>query len=135
GLLRYEEPGSGKAALGNRSPWSARTTQPNLVNLDTSGAGGEPQSFTEAYEEARIVQMVRRDRSHPSLIMYCIQNELGIDLHEPRIYHMLRRMHEIDPSRVVVLKSGIPPSNQAYMLPWDDTVHHDDGTGFSGWSD
>ena len=135
GLLRYEEPGSGKFALGNRSPYSSRTAQKDVANIDTSGNGGEPQSFAEKYEEQKLLAMVRRDRSHPSLIIYCIQNEIGIDLHEPRIYHLLRAMRAIDPSRIALLKSGIPAANQAYMLPWDETVHHDDGTGFSGWSD
>ena len=44
-------------------------------------------------------------------------------------------MHQADPSRTIVLHSGIEPSNQAYFLPYDDTVHVEDGTGHSGWAD
>jgi hypothetical protein len=67
--------------------------------------------------------------------MYCVQNEMAPDLRNPRVHWLLRRMHEEDPSRPVVLKSGIPPRNQAWMAPYEETIHVDRGDGVSGWRD
>ena len=41
-------------------------------DTDTSGKGqdGDGVEFWEKYEEEKILEMVKRDRSHPSLIMY-----------------------------------------------------------------
>ena len=36
-------------------------------------------------------------------------------------------MHEEDQSRLLVLKSGIPTINQAWMQPYEETIHHDRG--------
>jgi hypothetical protein len=132
GLLRYEEPGDGQMALGGR--YSLYTTV-GKGPADTSGSAGDAQTFTERFEEEKLLQMVRRDRSHPCLIIYSIQNEIDPDLQNPRIYRLLRRVHAEDPSRIVVLKSGISHANMAWMMPWDDTVRTDDGTGKSGWAD
>lgn len=130
GLLRYEEPGCGEAALGQN-----RVTASIQGPIDIFGKGGEIADFTAHYEEQKILEMVRRDRSHPSLLLYCLQNELNVDLHTPRIFYLLRSVHALDPSRIVVLHSGIKANNQAWMLPYDDTVYSDDGTGVSGWHD
>ncbi len=111
GLLRYEEPGAGWLALQGDDAFAAR------------------------YATARILAMVRRDRSHPALVAYCVQNELAADLGNPRIATLLRAMHALDPGRLIVLKSGIAPVRQAFMLPGDASMHADDGTGRSGWWD
>lgn len=135
GLLTYEEPGSSFAAFVHppyQNPWACPS--PTGV-VDTSGAGGGTGSFEEQYAEAKIMAMVRRDRSHPSLIAYCIQNEMAPDLRNPRIHYLLRKIHALDPSRIVVLKSGVHYVNQAFMLPYEDKIHIDDGTGYSGWHD
>jgi beta-galactosidase len=130
GLLRYEEPGAGFGSLGPEAePSNNKDVQ------DTSGQGGEPISFTEKYEDDKIFAMIRRDRSHPSLTMYCIQNEVLANLHNPRVYYLLRKMHALDPSRIILLKSGGTAPCQAFMLPYDDNVHLDNGTGYSGWFD
>ncbi|GAB4367005.1 MAG: hypothetical protein Kow0042_07300 [Calditrichia bacterium] len=132
GLLRFMEPGGGQQALGETYKLYAPSP---TDSLNTSGRGGEPRSFAEKYMEEKIIRMIRDHRSHPSLIIYNIQNEIHPDLKNPRIYHLLRRMHREDPSRIITLKSGIPPRNQAWMQPYDETVYHDDGTGYSGWWD
>jgi beta-galactosidase len=135
GLLRYEEPGAGTAALATGAG-PLNDGPPNNTDVQsTSGVGGEPTTFTEKYEEDKILAMIKRDRSHPSVIMYCIQNELVSDLHNPHIYNLIKKMHTLDPSRIVVLKSGGVASGEAYMLPNDNTVYIDDGTGYSGWHD
>jgi beta-galactosidase len=132
GLLRYMEPGGGITALGGIRPMHA----PSPVDtVNTTGEGGAPGTFAESYMEEKIVRMIRDHRSHPSLVMYCIQNEIDPDMKNPRIFHLLRRMREEDPSRIIILKSGVPPANQAWLLPYDSTIRTDDGTGASGWRD
>ena len=63
GLLRYEEAGNGRRAVGGPST-DVSTTGP----VDTSGKGGETSDFAMRYEEEKLFRMVKRDRSHPSLI-------------------------------------------------------------------
>jgi beta-galactosidase len=135
GLLRYMEPGGGQTAFGEKfslySPSPAGT-------IDVSGEAGDAQTFAEKYMEEKIVRMVRDHRSHPSLIMYSLQNEIHPDLKNPRIFRILRRVHGEDPSRIVVLKSGFPennPVNEAWMQPYDDEMYFDHGDGYSGWWD
>lgn len=132
GLLRYMEPGGGQTAFGEAFTLYANSP---ADSIDTSGKDGEAKTFAEKYMEEKIIRMIRDQRSHPSLIIYCIQNEIHPDLHNPRIFQVLRRMHAEDPSRIIALKSGIPPRNQAWMQPYDDTVYHDRGDGYSGWWD
>ena len=132
GLLRYMEPGGGQSALGEKYPLYAK---PPSGPLGTSGNGGDAQSFAERYMEEKIVRMARDHRSHPSLVLYALQNEIHPDLRNPRIYRVLRRLHAEDPSRIILLKSGVPPANQAWMKPYDETVFVDRGDGTSGWRD
>ena len=119
GLLRYEEPGGGQFALGKHGPTES----------------GEATTSTEKYTEDKILAMIRDGRSHPSLVTYVVQNEADFDLKNPRVFYLLRRMHREDPSRTIVLKSGIATTGEAWMKPYDDTVYADKGDGYSGWSD
>jgi len=147
GLLRYEEPGSGAAAWGNRydekrgATFDAKPGQEVAPDdIDTSGKGldGDAAEFWEKYEEEKILEMVRRDRSHPSLIMYSIQNEgAGNDLRNPRVYRLFREMHALDPSRILVAHSGTSAHRaQALMLPYSDTITHaSTGDAWGGWHD
>lgn len=132
GLLRFLEPGGGQSALGDRYTLYADSPE---GSVDISGDKGDAETFAEKYMEEKLLGMIRDHRSHPSVIMYCIQNEINPDLHNPRIFRLLRRMHEEDPSRIVLLKSGIPPVNQAWMQPYSDEMYYDDGSGFSGFWD
>ena len=135
GLLRYEEPGAGAKAFdpgfqngGNAPPTSGV--------VDTSGAGGETQDFTERYEQAKVLAMIRRDRSHPSVIIYSLQNEISPNLHSARLFRVLREMQAADPSRTILLKSGDSPQNQVLIQPWTAAALCDDGTVMSaGWLD
>ena len=119
GLLRYMEPGNGQMALGKHAP----------------GDSGEPSGSAETYMQEKILRMIRDARSHPSLVVYVVQNEADFDLKNPRVFALLRRMHQEDPSRTVVLKSGIATSGEAWMKPYDDTIYSDAGDGYSGWWD
>jgi len=108
-------------------------------SVDTSGKGpdGDGVVFWEKYEEEKIMEMVKRDRSHPSLIMYSLQNESSeIDLHNPRIYRIFRRMHELDPSRIITMFSGGVPKDQVLMLPYSDEIRYGSkAINFAGWKD
>ncbi|MCX6150939.1 MAG: malectin domain-containing carbohydrate-binding protein [Ignavibacteriales bacterium] len=132
GLLRYMEPGGGQSALGEKYSMYAKSP---TEKIDDSGKNGDSNSFAEKYMEEKIVRMIQDHRNHPSLILYCVQNEINPDLKNPRIFHLIKRMHQEDPSRIVILKSGIPPNNQVWMKPYDDRVYYDSGNGFSGWWD
>lgn len=138
GLLRHMECGGGLFCYqddktGTNEATNAPPTQPPI---DTSGKlkAGE-RAWSERYMEQRLLRMIRDHRSHPSLIVYHLQNESVPDLHNPKIFHTLRAMRALDPSRAIVLHSGIEPRNQAFFLPYDDKVYVEDGTGYSGWSD
>ncbi|MGE5313113.1 MAG: malectin domain-containing carbohydrate-binding protein [Acidobacteriota bacterium] len=136
GLLRYMEPGGGQTAFGRK--YSLYAPSPDTL-VDNSGRGGEAETFAERYMEEKIIRMVRAHRSHPSLVMYAIQNEIHPDLHNPRVFRILRRIHEEDPSRIAVVKSGFPsgsPStNQVWMKPYETAVMMDSGHAVSGWWD
>lgn len=158
GLLRFEEPGAGKFLVGarySRGPWGpngefapgddndAHAPKPGYVEpdrVDTSGDGpdGDGQVFWEKYEEEKILRMVRRDRSHPSLVGYTIQNEASeLDLRNPRIYRVMREMHALDPSRIInFFSGGDPRTAQVHMDPYDDTIVYGSKTlPYAGWRD
>jgi beta-galactosidase len=160
GLLRYEEPGAGKFIVGARhsiGPFGTNDdflgeneklldalkpmkdyVQPETVDTSGTGPDAEARAFWEKYEEEKILEMVRRDRSHPSLIIYDIQNESSdLDLRNPRIYRIFRLMHALDPSRIITFYSGgVPKDCQVLMLPYGDEIHYGSKTiPFAGWHD
>jgi hypothetical protein len=115
GLLRYTEPGGGTTLF-----WDRNSTANNL----------------QRYMMAKIAGMVRDARSHPSLMLYVIQNELDDKSYQhPLAPVVLRMVHELDPSRAVVFKSGISSPGEMWMAPYDNTLRVDDGSGYSGWWD
>jgi len=136
GLLRYMEPGGGVLSfLDDGELYFTRPTAPTPPPIDTSGKGGEPTSWSQRYMRFRILRMIRDHRSHPSVVVYNLQNERNPELRNPRIFNVLRAMHQADPSRTIVLHSGIWTNNQAFLLPYDDTVYVENGSGYSGWAD
>jgi hypothetical protein len=132
GLLRYMEAGGGVIALEKRV---AQTTPEKNAPLNTSGAGGDSRNFAQKYEVEKMLSMIRQFRSHPSLVMYVIQNETEPDLTNPQIWNVLWKMHELDPSRIIVSKSGVSPLHQAWFAPYADAPKYNDGVGYSGWRD
>jgi beta-galactosidase len=136
GLLRYMEPGGGVLSFqDDEQRFFTQPTPATKPPVDTSGTGGEPTSWSQRYMRHRVLRTIRDHRSHPSLVIHNLQNERNPDLHNPCIFSMLRAMHEADPSRTIVLHSGIGTNNQAFLLPYSDTIHVEDGTGYSGWAD
>lgn len=114
GLLYYEEPGSFHSA--------------------------EHDPFMRAIVNIKLQRMVKRDRSHPSLVIYNLINEFGGErakdnaLVAKRMDDM-RRAHTVDPSRVMTFTSGwasrenADEDSKAHMLPFDTVLHR------RGWFD
>ena len=114
GLLYYEEPGSFHSA--NHDP------------------------FIRALVNEKLQRMVRRDRSHPSLVIYNLINEFGgpltkdKDLVAKRMEDM-RKAHRLDLSRIMTFTSGWAGSenkeedSKAHMLPYDTVLYR------KGWFD
>lgn len=114
GLLYYEEPGSFHSA--NHDPF-IRT----LVN-------------------EKLKRMVRRDRNHPSLVIYNLINEFGGHLSKDKELvakrmNDMRIAHAVDPSRIMTFTSGWASTehgeedSKAHMLPFDSTLY------MKGWFD
>lgn len=159
GLLRDEEPGGGKFVIGARyavGPFGANDhflasdeklldalkpaknyVQPDKVDTSGTGPDAQARAFWEKYEDEKIMEMVKRDRSHPSLVTYTIQNEgSDMDIRNPRIYSVFRRMHSLDPSRIIVFFSGGVPKDQVLMLPYSDEIRAGSKSiPFAGWKD
>jgi hypothetical protein len=80
---------------------------------------------------------VKAFRSHPSVIEYCLQNEIGADLKNPDTIAVLEAMRKEDPSRCIVLNDGFvaPPRKaaQAWFEPWSDRLHRSDEEEWGGW--
>ncbi|MDR3723728.1 MAG: malectin domain-containing carbohydrate-binding protein [Terracidiphilus sp.] len=132
GLLRYMEPGGGRNLLG---PSLGREEPAKTGPFATDGKGGEPDSFLARYTSEKTLRMVKMFRSHPSMVIWVVQNETEPDVSNAHVWNTLRAMHELDPSRVVAAKSGISSRHEAWLGPWSDAAHFDDGTGYSGWRD
>ena len=112
GLLYYEEPG-------------------NYM-------GGNKDAFSRACMREKLCRMVKRDRSHPCMIIYTMQNEMRDVDSLLFLSHRsdMRAAHEIDPSRVIVRTSGwavegIEKDDQAklHSRPFDTTLY------MHGWFD
>lgn len=111
GLLYYEEPGD--YFTGTKDP------------------------FARAALSEKLTAMVKRDRSHPSLVIFNMQNEMSTmdtTLLNPQIRD-LRKAHQIDPSRLITRTSAWAPydysDSQAkiHMRPFDTVVYQ------NGWFD
>jgi beta-galactosidase len=136
GLLRSMEPGGGRTALDDPkypAGWGGKIN--SGYNIDTTGKTGDPKTFAHKYMEEKIIRMIRDHRSHPSLAMYVIQNEMIMNLQNPRLWHLFHRMQAEDPSRIIALHSGVEVYNQIWAKPYESKLLYDKGDGFSGWMD
>ncbi|HXJ74228.1 MAG TPA: hypothetical protein VNM37_15365, partial [Candidatus Dormibacteraeota bacterium] len=109
GLLYYEEPGAYKAAEG---------------------------AFGEAMMREKVFRMVKRDRSHPSLVLYSFINERNASQpFQPRERADMLAAHALDPGRALTLssswalKADAPEDIKAHVRPFDAEIH------FTGWFD
>jgi hypothetical protein len=131
GLLRYQEPGGGGFIFPTNN--SGAVVKPP----DLTGTGGAPVTFFQRYEVAKILAMVRRDRSHPSLVIYCISNENVYALTNPISFWLFNQIRQIDPSRLVYLHSGGGAADQLVTLPYTSGTNFlvENGSGYSGYND
>jgi hypothetical protein len=133
GLLRYMEPGGGKLSIG-KLPSGAIA---NAAGIVMESSKDPADLFSQKFMLAKCRAMVRAYRSHPSLIQYTLQNELGADLKNPDTFAAIKIMHEEDPSRSVVMNDGFSPpprsAAQAWFSPYNETMHRSDQEPFAGW--
>jgi len=130
GFLRYCEAGGGVFTYE-----SAKQEPPGTSIQVTYDGKPVELDFLNRYQIAKELAMIRAFRSHPSVNLWTLQNEVSPDVNNPRMRYALEKMREADPSRLVVLKSGENVPNQVWCLPYSDTWKTDDGTGLSGWWD
>jgi beta-galactosidase len=137
GLLRYLEPGAGKLAIGAPAPTKSGEGAVANPGVKLAKPESEADKFAQRFMFIKCVEMVKAYRSHPSVIQYTLQNEIGADLNNPAVFEVLEAMHKEDPSRAVVLNDGFspPPRNaaQAWFEPWNDKIHRSDKEPFALW--
>ena len=133
GLLRYMEPGAGKMAIGKLPANTAASANSVVMEKPTDDA----DKFAQRFMIVKCVEMVKAYRSHPSVIIYCLQNEIGADLKNPDTIAILEAMRAEDPSRCIVLNDGFvaPPRKaaQAWFEPWNDKIHRSDAQEWGDW--
>jgi beta-galactosidase len=129
GLLYFEEPG------GNQYP--ANGFNP------TDSLGRKQADFYFAARTEKVMRMIRRDRNHPSLVIYNFHNERGAPPQAQDSSEM-RAAHALDETRLLTYNSsnGDPtlkanPRFKLHLLPYDTTFraygwfdqHHAGGPG------
>ncbi|WP_206076871.1 glycoside hydrolase family 2 TIM barrel-domain containing protein [Massilia horti] len=121
GLTRTMEPGAGRMALGKM--------------LKPGESLSPADAFSRDFMVSKCKAMVRAMRSHPSLVHYTLQNEVSADLNNPDVESVLRAMHDLDPSRSVILNDGFVGRGaaQAMFLPYDDHFYRSDVEKAGGW--
>jgi hypothetical protein len=133
GLLRYMEPGGGKLSIGKLPAGVAA----NAAGIVMQSASDPADQFSRRFMLEKCRHMVRAFRSHPSLIQYTLQNELGADLNNPASLEAVNMMHAEDPSRCVVLNDGFvaPPRKaaQAWYAPWSTEMYRSDREPWGNW--
>ncbi len=124
GFLRYCEAGGGVFTFQGAQSEPPHTSV--QVNYD-----GKPVEldFLNRYQLDKELAMVRAFRSDPCVSLWTLQNETDPSVNNPRMRYALEQMREADPSRMVLLKSGVSPSGQVWSLPYSQTWLED------GWWD
>ncbi len=118
--------------------------QQGLLYFEEPGAyaNGDHSPFAEAMVRDKLLRMVQRDRSHPSLIIYNMINEAwdndnaaqNQSIIDARIQDM-RDAHALDPSRTITHTSAWASGNdhdlaKMHMRPFDDTSTTTAGSTF-----
>jgi hypothetical protein len=130
-------------SIGNPSMMDKADEQGLLLYEEPGGyVSGGTDPFGQALAREKLMRMVRRDRSHPSMVLYNMINEqwrnYGADTNEALFtIHRddLKAAHAADPSRVITYASAFAEDevreskHRMHMRPFDDTVH------MIGWFD
>jgi beta-galactosidase len=121
GLMRVMEPGGGRHAIGR--------------DLKPGESLSAADSFSRQFMFEKCQAMARAFRSHPSLVQYTLQNEIGANLANPDVQAVLKAIHDIDPSRAVILNDGFVKRGaaQAMYLPYSDHYYRSDIEEWGGW--
>jgi hypothetical protein len=121
GLMRVMEPGGGRHAIGK--------------DLKPGEALSAADAFSRQFMFEKCEAMARAFRSHPSLVQYTLQNEIGANLANPDVQAVLKAIHDIDPSRAVILNDGFVKRGaaQAMYLPYSDHYYRSDVEEWGGW--
>ncbi|MFT3846854.1 MAG: glycoside hydrolase family 2 TIM barrel-domain containing protein [Lacibacter sp.] len=111
GLLYFEEPG------GNQYP-------ANMFNPADS-LGKVQADFYFAFRNEKLFRMIRRDRNHPSLVIYNMHNERGAEPQQQDKDQMLAA-HHLDETRILTynssngaIKQGPDPRFKLHLFPYD----------------
>jgi hypothetical protein len=121
GLMRVMEPGGGRHAIGR--------------DLKPGESLSAADAFSREFMFEKCQAMARAFRSHPSLVQYTLQNEIGANLANPDVQAVLKAIHDIDPSRAVILNDGFVKRGaaQAMYLPYSDHYYRSDVEEWGGW--
>ncbi|HXR49032.1 MAG TPA: malectin domain-containing carbohydrate-binding protein [Candidatus Limnocylindrales bacterium] len=130
GFLRYCEAGGGVHTFQD-----AQSEPPHTSVQVTYDGKPVELDFLNRYQLDKELGMIRAFRSHPCVSLWTLQNETDPDVNNPRMRYALEEMREADPSRIVLLKSGVSPGGQVWSLPYSHTWMKDDGNDYSGWWD
>ncbi|WP_207425667.1 glycoside hydrolase family 2 protein [Pedobacter sp. SYSU D00535] len=129
GLLYFAEPG------GNQYP-------ADRFNA-TDPEGKKQEDFYFAARDEKLFRMIKRDRNHPSLVIYNLHNERGAQPQKQDSLQMLAA-HKLDETRILTynssngdIKMGRDPRFKLHLLPYDFTFrdygwfdqHHAGGPG------
>jgi len=129
GLLYFEEPG------GNQYPGDRFNA--------TDPVGKMQADFYFATRNEKLFRMIKRDRNHPSLVIYNMHNERGAEPQRQDSAQMLAA-HRLDETRIITynssngaIKQGPDPRFKLHLFPYDSTFydygwfdqHHAGGPG------
>ena len=115
GILYYEETGGYSCGYG-----------PAVRN---KYAHPEQYEFPIAFAREKLLHMVKRDRSHPSLVIYNMVNEPGITP-DSTVSRDMEEAHRLDPTRFISFGSGFMGHGgkapvKLHMLPYDPAQRND----------
>jgi beta-galactosidase len=129
GLLYFEEPG------GNQYPADRFHSADPLGKMQAD--------FYFATRNEKLFRMIRRDRNHPSLVIYNMHNERGAEPQQIDRDQMIAA-HKMDETRILTynssngpIKQGPDPRFKLHLYPYDFTFrdygwfdqHHAGGPG------
>lgn len=95
------------------------------------------QPFMNAVLHEKVMRMVKRDRSHPCLVIYNMMNESG-DAVPAKLeleLQAMKDMHSLDPSRLILRTSAwakgdyIDDQAKIHIRPYDEKIY------WNGWYD